>query len=192
MAVDEQIHLHATLLERFVAAAARDDEAVAQRLQPFIDEDEPPVQQREDAWRLLSAGVQWAARALSAAGLSDTTVTPVGDSEAAFAQAQRLEQQLFALSQLRDRSHDREALVVDAVKRACYDGAELGPIPGGRLAIPGSTVDTVAPSEEYLQEVGSDLGEALRRLNGLALVDVVEETTKALARTPLSERATYR
>jgi hypothetical protein len=192
MAVDEQIYLHGTLRERFVAAAARDDETVAQRLQPLIESDEPPVQQREDAWRLLSAGIQWAARALSAAGLSDITVAPVRDSEAAFAHAQRLEQQLFALSQLRDRSHDREALVVDAVKRACYAGAELGPVPGGRLAIPGSIVNTVAPSEEYLQEVGSDLGEALRRLNGLALADVVEETTKALADAPLSERATHR
>lgn len=185
MAVDEQIYLHATLRERFVAAAARDDEAVTQRLQPLIEDDEAPVQQREDAWRLLSSGVQWAARALFAAGLPDITVARVGDSEAAFTQAQRLEQQLFALSQLRDRSHDREALVVDAVKRACYAGAELGPVPGGRLAVPGSIVNEVAPGEAYLQEVGSDLGEALRRLNGLGLADVVEETTKALAPAPL-------
>ncbi len=192
MAVDEQIYLHATLRERFVAAAARDDEAVAQRLQPQIDDDEPPVQQREDAWRLLSAGVQWAARALSAAGLPDVTVAPVGDSEAAFAQAQRLEQQLFVLSQLRDRSHDQEALVVDAVKRACYAGAELGPVPGGRLAVPGSVVNTVAPDEADLQEVGSDLGEALRRLNALGLADVLDETTKALAPAPLGQRATSR
>jgi hypothetical protein len=191
MAVDEQIYLHATLRERFIAAAARDDEAAAQRLQPLLQDDELPVQQREDAWRLLSAGVHWAARALSAAGLPNFTVIPVVDSETAFAEAQRLEQQFFALSQLRDSSHDQEALVVDAVKRACYSGAELGPIPGGRLAVPGSTVNTVAPSEEYLQEVGSDLGEALRRLNGLALADVVEETTKALAAPSLNEHVSH-
>jgi hypothetical protein len=184
MVVDEQIYLHATLRERFVAAAAQDDETVAQRLQPFIEQPESPVQQREDAWRLLSAGAQWAARVLLAAGLANVAASPIGDSETAFAQAQRLEQQLFELGQLGNRSHDREALVVDAVKRACYAGAELGPIPGGRLAVPGSIVTQIAPSEEHLQEVGSDLGEALRRLNSLNLGDLFEEAKVALCLPP--------
>lgn len=181
MALDEQIYLNATLRERFVAAATRDSEAAAQRLEALIQADETPVMQLEEAWRLLSAGVEWADRALSAAGLPETAATTIRDSEAAFTQAQQLEQRLFSLSQLRDRSHDLEALVVDAVKRACYAGAELGPIPGGRLAIPGSIVSTIAPSEKYLQEVGSDLGEALRRLSGLGLADLVGEASKALS-----------
>lgn len=184
MTVDEQIYLHETLRGRFVAAVARDDETVAQRLEPLIEADESRVRQREDAWQLLSAGAQWAARALASAGLADMSVSPIADSEAAFAEAQRLEQELFELSQLRDRSHDGEALVVDAVKRACYAGAELGPVPGGRLAVPGSVVSTIEPAEEYLQEVGSDLGEALRRLHSLGLADVMEETTKAFSARP--------
>jgi hypothetical protein len=182
VALDEQIFLHATLRERFVAAAAGNDETATNRLQALVVGPEDLAMQREDAWKLLTAGTEWAIRALRSAGIEDTRVTRIDNSEAAFAQAQRFERQLFELSQLRDRPHDREARIVDSVKRACYAGAELGPVPGGRLAIPGTIVREIAPEETDLQDVGADLGEALRLLDELALGDVIVDASKALHR----------
>jgi hypothetical protein len=177
------IFLGATLRDRFVAAAARDDETAAHRLAPLTDERDDVTAQRNDAWALLSTGAEWAARALRAAGVNDTDQTPVTDSETAFQRAQHLEQQLFTLSQM-PGFHDREALLVDAVKRACYAAAELGPIQGGRLAAFSrgpAVVREVAPAPVDLQEVGSEMGEALHRLAELGLGDVVKDGFQALA-----------
>lgn len=182
MTVEDLFH-GATLRDRFVAAATRDDETSAQRLAPLLDERDDLTAQRNDAWALLSTGVGWAARALTSAGVNGTDRTPVGDSETAFQRAQHLEQQLFTLSEM-PGFHDREALLVDAVKRACYAAAELGPLQGGRLAAFSrgpAVVREVAPAPADLQEVGSDLGEALRRLAELGLGDVVNDGCQALA-----------
>jgi hypothetical protein len=185
MAVEE-IFLGATLRDRLIAAAAQNDETAAQRLTPFVDGPDDLAAQRDDAWALLSTGVQWASRALESAGVTGTDLTPIHDSEAAFQRAQHLESQLFALSEA-PGFHDREALLVDSIKRACYAAAELGPIQGGRLAAFSrgpSIVRQVEPAPTDLQEVGSDLGEALRRLNELGLGDIVTEVSKALSSQP--------
>ncbi len=166
-----------------MAAATRDDETPAERLAPLTDEPDDLTAQRNDAWALLSTGVGWAARALTSAGVNGTDQTPMSDSETAFQRAQRLEQQLFTLSQV-PGFHDREALLVDAIKRACYAAAELGPLQGGRLAAFSrgpAVVREVTPAPADLQEVGSDLGEALRRLAELGLGDVVDDGYQALA-----------
>ncbi len=179
----EEIFLGATLRDRFVAAAARDDETAAQRLGPLADASDDLAAQRNDAWALLSTGVEWAARTLESAGVAGTDQAPIHDSESAFQRAQHLEQQLFTLSQV-PGFHDREAMLVDAVKRACYAAAELGPIQGGRLAAFSrgpAVVREVEPAPTDLQEVGSDLGDALRRFAELGLGDVVTDGSQALS-----------
>ena len=181
MAVDP-IFYGATLRDRFVAAATRSDEAAAQRLSSLVDGHDDLAAQREDAWSVLSTAIRWAARALESAGVSGTDETPIRDSEAAFARAQHLERQLFALSQLPE-FHDREALLVDAIKHACYAAAELGPIQGGRLSAVGRVASQVEPAPADLQEIGNDVGEALYRLDELGLGDIVAEASKALATT---------
>lgn len=170
-----------------VAVAARDDMAAAARLDALLSrEDEDVFSQREEAWTALSVGVGWAGRALDSVGVGGTDTTPIRDSEAAFARGQHLGGQLFKLSQLQGR-HDRPALLVDAVKQACYAAAELGPIQGGRLGAVRRPVDrpavveAVAPQETDLLEVGGQLGEALYRLNELGLGDIVTEASNALA-----------
>jgi hypothetical protein len=172
---------------RLVAVAARDDMTAVARLGALLDrEDEDVFAQREGAWTAISVGVQWAARALDSVGVQGTDTNPVRDSEAAFDRGQHLDSQVFKLSQLQGR-HDRPALLVDAVKLACYAAAELGPIQGGRLAAvrrPAdgpAVVQAVAPQETDLLEVGGQLGEALYRLNELGLGDIVTEASKALA-----------
>lgn len=182
----EPIFYGGTLGGRLVAVAARDDMTAAARLDALVNrEDEDLRAQREQAWTALSVGVEWAARALDSVGVEGTDTTPVRDSEAAFARGQHLDRQVFKLSQLQGR-HDRAALLVDAVKLACYAAAELGPIQGGRLAVVRRPTDQpavpeeVAPRETDLLELGSQLGEALYRLNELGLGDVVTEATRAL------------
>ena len=185
MAVDP-ISYGATLRDRFIAAATRDDQSAAQRLSALVDGHDDLIAQREDAWAVLSTGIQWAARALQKAGVNGTDDTPIRDSEAAFARAQHLGRQLFALSQLPEY-HDREALLVDAIKQACYAAAELGPIQGGRPSLvrhptsEPSTPPEVSPRESDLREVGGDVGEALYHLGELGLGDIVTEASKALA-----------
>jgi|SRR5271169_786829 len=179
MAIDP-ISYGATLRDRFVATATRGDQAAAQRLSSLVDGHNDLAAQREDAWAVLSTAVQWAARALQKAGVSGTDDTPIRDSEAAFARAQHLGRQLFALSQLPE-FHDREALLVDAIKQACYAAAELGPIQGGRLSAVGRVASQVEPAPADLQEIGGDVGEALYRLDELGLGDIVTEASKALA-----------
>lgn len=179
----EEIFLGATLRDRFVAAAARDDETAAQRLGPLAGAPDDLAAQRNDAWALLSTGVEWAARTLESAGVAGTDQAPIRDSETAFQRAQHLEQQLFTLSQV-PGFHDREALLVDAVKRACYAAAELGPVQGGRLAAFSrgpAVVREVEPAPADLQEVGSDLGDALRHFAELGLGDVVTDGSQALS-----------
>lgn len=178
----EPIFYGGTLRGRFIAAATRRDETAAQRLSLLVDGEEDLAAQREDAWVILSAGIQWAARALASSGVTGTDETPIQDSEDAFGRAQHLERQLFTLSQL-PGFHDREALLVDSIKRACYAAAELGPIQGGRLATFGRTPSVVAqvdPGLADLQEVGGDVGDALQRLDELGLGDIVTEASKAL------------
>ena len=96
MAIDP-IFYGGTLRDRFVATATRDDQAAAQRLSSLVDGHDDLAAQREDAWSVLSTAIRWAARALEHAGVSGTDDTPIRDSEAAFARAQHLERQLFAL-----------------------------------------------------------------------------------------------
>jgi hypothetical protein len=182
----EPIFYGGTLRGHFIAAATRDDMTATARLDALLSrDDEDLFAQREQAWTALTVGVEWAARALDSVGVAGTDTTPIGDSEAAFARGQHLSAQQFKLSQLQGR-HDRPALLVDAVKQACYAAAELGPIQGGRLGNfkrPGGlthTVVDVAPQEADLLEVGGQLGEALYRLNELGLGDIVTEATRAL------------
>ncbi len=177
----EPIFYGGTLRDRFIAAATRQNETAAQRLNALADSEEGLGAQREDAWAVLSAGIQWAARALAFAGVTGTDETPIRDSEAAFGRAQHLERQLFALSQ-RPGFHDREALLVDSIKNACYAAAELGPIQGGRLATVGSTsvVGQIEPRLTDLQQIGGDVGDALQRLDELGLGDIVTEASRAL------------
>ena len=73
----EEIFLGATLRDRFVAAAARDDETAAQRLGPLADASDDLAAQRNDAWALLSTGVEWAARTLESAGVAGTGRAPI-------------------------------------------------------------------------------------------------------------------
>jgi len=181
----ESLFLGATLRDRFIAAASRDDEAAASRLAPFIVGSDSPEAQRSEAWELLSGAIRWTAKALDTAGVSGTDARPIRDSESAFERAQHLERQSWELSQRRG-FHDSVALLVDAVRRACYAGAELGPIPGGRLAAirhpsgPPSLVRPISPRASDLQDVGSGVGEALRRYAELELGDLVEEATASL------------
>lgn len=179
------IFLGATLRDRFLAAATSRDETAAQRLTGFAEGPQNLRAQREEAWALLSRGASWAALALEAGGVTGTEVGPIGSSDAAFERAQHFEGQLFALSQI-PGFHDREAMVVDAVKQACYAGAELGPIKGGRLAAfgGGHVVEESEPTEHDLQEIGSKLGEALHWLEELGLRNVVEEASEVLSAAP--------
>lgn len=179
---EEQIFVGATLRDRFIAAATDNDETAAQRLSGVVENSEDLTTQRDDAWSVLTEGIRWAARALESAGVTATDITPIRDSEAAFERGQHLEGQLFALSQV-PGFHDREAGLVDAIKRACYAAAELGPIPGGRLGSFGrgpSLVHEVEPAPSDLQEVGTDAGDALRLLHDLGLGDVDTEASRAL------------
>lgn len=181
----DSIFLGATLRDRFLAAATLRDETAAQRLSGFADGPQDLRAQREEAWVLLSRGIYWAALALEAGGVSGAEASPIGSSDAAFERAQHFETQLFALSQV-PGFHDREAMVVDAVKQACYAGAELGPIKGGRLAAfgGGNVVEESEPAERDLQEIGSKLGEALRWLGELGPRNVAEEASEVLSAAP--------
>ena len=184
MAADPTFY-RASLGGRLIAVAAREDMVATARLDALLSrEDQDLFAQREQAWTALSVGVEWAARALDSIGVGGTDTTPIGDSEAAFARGQHLGAQMFNLSRLQGR-HDRPALLVGAVKQACYAAAELGPIQGGRLAAVRRPTDlavleAVAPREADLQELGGQLGEALYRLNELGLGDIVTEATRAL------------
>jgi hypothetical protein len=177
---DENLYLGPTVLDRFVAATSRDDENEAQRLAQLAPGPEDLDIQRAEAWSLLSAGNGWAARALDSVGISDTNDRPVHDPEAAFERAQHLDQQLWKLNQ-ESGSHDAVALLVERVKQACYLGAELGPVVGGLISSfrqSGSEPAVSAtrePDPKDLQAIGSELGEALRRLGELELADPIKE-----------------
>jgi hypothetical protein len=177
---DEGIYLGATLRDRFLAAVTPGRETAAQRLTPVAEDAEDLRQQREEAWRLLSEGARWAAKALASVGVDGTDERPIRDPDAAFDRAQHLDVQLLKLSQL-DQYHDAVALLVDAVKRACYHGADLGPQLGGRPSSfrrPGEEIKVgpreIEPNLTDLQELGNALGEALARLGSLHLGNPVE------------------
>ena len=134
---------------------------------------------------MLSTGIQWAARALQKAGVSGTDDTPIRDSEAAFARAQHLGRQLFALRQLPEY-HDRSA-AGQRDQAGLLRSGRAGPIQGGRPSLvrhptsEPSTSPEVSPRESDLREVGGDVGEALYHLGELGLGDIVTEASKALA-----------
>lgn len=182
---DESLFLGGTIRDRFLAVVTRHDETGAQRLAGLADGPEDLHEQREEAWNLLSEGVRWAGQALRSVGITDTDDAPIRDADAAFNRAQHLDSQLLKLGQ-RGR-HDRVALLVDSVKRACYHGANLGPLLGGRIgSIRASGEDlkassTVEPHSADLQDVGGMLGEALLRLGELHLGDPIEIADAALA-----------
>ncbi|MGH2880907.1 MAG: hypothetical protein ACRDK4_15025 [Solirubrobacteraceae bacterium] len=183
--VDDSLFLGGTMRDRFLAVVAHDNETAAQRLAQLADGPEDLGEQRDEAWRLLSEGARWAAQALNSVGITGTDDTPIGDADAAFNRAQHLDEQLFKLGQI--GRHDRVALLVDAVKRACYHGADLGPLPGGRLGsfrAPGerpSVVVGIEPHSADLQDVGGALGEALLRVGELHLGNPVDIADAALA-----------
>lgn len=187
----------ATLRERFVAAATRDDESAAQQLASLCNGAASPNAQRDEAWAFLTAGGRWASRALASAGVPGTDDGPVRDSEAAFGRAQHLETKSWELSQV-PGLHDAVALLIDAVRRACYAGADLGPIQGGRLAAiraPGGKipmVPQVAPQPVDLQDIGSNIGEALRRYANLEHASIVEEAQTLLERSAGDEAGSLR
>jgi hypothetical protein len=176
--VDASLYLDATLLDRFVAAASRDDENAAQRLAPIAPGPEALGAQRDEAWTLLTAASGWAAVALDSAGIGGTNSTPVRDPDAAFERAQHLDEQLWKLSQ-QPGSQDAVALLVEKVKQACYVGADLGPIVGGLISNLRTTsqpdLRPVEPNPRDLQAIGSDVGDALRRLGDLRLADPIQE-----------------
>lgn len=186
---DESLFQGGTLRERFIAAASRDDEMIAQRLEPLLEGPTDPRAQRDEAWRLLSAGGVWAARALSSVGVEGTEERPIGDSDAAFERAQHLDSQLWKLGQ-QTGFNDAVALLVESVKQACYHGADLGPHVGGLISTPRAPGGQVPiarerePDTTDLQAIGSDLGDALRRLSERNLGDTVQEATAVLSQTP--------
>lgn len=181
----ESLFQGATVRDRFVAAVARNDETVAQRLMPSLPGPEDPHDQRDEAWGLLSASAHWAAEALASVGITGTDASPIRDSDTAFERAQHLDRQLWQLSQ-RPGFSDAVALLVESVKRACYRGAELGPFPGGRLGsivAPGDSpriVEPVEPSLDDLRAIGSDLGDALSWYGKLGLGDAIDEAMGVL------------
>lgn len=66
----EPIFYGATLRDRLIAAATRDDEGAAVRLDALLHgENEDPIAQREEAWTALSVAIHWAARALKTVGV---------------------------------------------------------------------------------------------------------------------------
>lgn len=182
----ENLFQGATVRDRFVSAVARNDETAAQRLTSSLPGPEDPHAQRDEAWELLSADVQWAAEALKSVGITGTDASPIRDSDTAFERAQHLDRQLWQLGQ-RPGFHDAVALLVESVKRACYRGAELGPIPGGRrgsFVAPGDSpriVEPVEPDLEDLRGIGSDSGEALRWYAELGLGDAADEAIGVLS-----------
>ena len=116
-----------------MAAIGRDDENLAQRLASLAPGPENLDLQRDEAWTLLSAGTEWAARALNFGGVPGTNQQPIRDSDEAFERAQHLDGQLWKLSQ-QGAANDAVALVVEKVKQACYAGADLGPLVGGLIS----------------------------------------------------------
>jgi hypothetical protein len=187
---DESLYQGATLLDRFVAAIGRDDENAAQALSEVAPGPEDLDLQRDEAWTLLSAASTWAARALESAGIAGTNDQPVRDSDAAFERAQHLDGQLWKLSQ-QGGSYDAVALLVERVKHALYLGADLGPLVGGLISTvqsgtqPRGVVVDREPDPADLQAIGSELGDALRRLGELSLADPIAE----VERLPLTETA---
>jgi hypothetical protein len=178
--LDESLYLGGTIRDRFLAVVAQGGgETAAQRLGSLTEGPEGLHEQREEAWRLLSEGVKWAAKALSSVGIDGTDETFVRDADGAFNLAQHLDAQLLRLSQL-GTYNDAVALLVDSVKQACYHAADLGPLPGGRLGsfrAPGEelkAIPSIEPHETDLQAVGGALGEALVRLGERHLGDPVE------------------
>jgi hypothetical protein len=176
---DEALYLDGTLLDRFVAAIGRDDENLAQRLASLAPGPENLDLQRDEAWTLLSAGTEWAARALNFAGVPGTNQQPIRDSDEAFERAQHLDGQLWKLSQ-QGAANDAVALVVEKVKQACYAGADLGPLVGGLISrVRTETANGISvgrePNPADLQAIGSELGDALRRLGELRLADPIQE-----------------
>jgi hypothetical protein len=188
---DVSLHQAPTIRDRFVAALTRDDETAAQRLAPLLDGPESLDQQRTEAWALLTASAHWVASALDAAGIPDSDETPITDSETAFQRAQHLDAQLWKLNQKPGR-HDAIAFLVEAAKRAYYRGADLGPVPGGRLAsfrAPGAEPNiphTVEADPEDLRAIGSELGETLRRYGALGLGQSTGEALAAFDATELA------
>jgi hypothetical protein len=186
---DESLYLGGTIRDRFLAVVAHNHETAAQRLAPLADGPEDLRDQREEAWRLLSDGVRWAGQALRSVGVEGTDETPIRDAESAFNRAQHLDVQLLKLSQL-EGYNDAVALLVDSIKQACYHGADLGPLPGGRLGsfrAPGEelkAVPAIEPHSTDLQAIGVALGEALLRLGELRLGDPIEIATANL--TPVT------
>jgi hypothetical protein len=170
---DASLYLDATLRDRFVAAVSRDDENIAQRLARLAPGSETLEAQRDEAWVLLTAASHWAALALESVGIQEINDSPVHDSDTAFERAQHLDELLWKLSQ-QPNSSDGVALVVERVKQACYLGADLGPLVGGLISSRG-TASQVEPDPADLQAIGSDTGDALRRLGELHLADPIEE-----------------
>lgn len=181
MAVDH-LFQGATVRDRFVSAVARNDETAAQRLMSSLPGPEDPHAQRDEAWEFLSAGARWAADALESVGITGTDASPIRDSDTAFERAQHLDRQLWQLGQ-RPGFHDAVALLVESMKHACYRGAELGPIPGGRLGSFNSPriVESIEPYPEDLQAIGSGSGEALHWYAELGLGDVTDEAMSVLS-----------
>jgi hypothetical protein len=185
---DETLFQGGTLRELFIAAVSRYDETIAQRLEPFVTGPTDLHAQRDEAWRLLSAGGVWAARALSSVGIDGTSERPIGDSDAAFERAQHLDSQLWKLGQ-QTGFNDAVALLVESVKLACYHGADLGPQIGGLISTPSALGTPTAilrerePDPTDLQAIGSNLGDALRRLSQRNLGDAVQEATAVLSQT---------
>jgi hypothetical protein len=173
---DESLFVGGTMRERFAAVLGRTDETAAQRLDPLLPGPEGLHEQREEAWDLLTHGVKWAAEALCSVGIEGTDESPIRDADAAFNRAQHLDGQMLTLG-LRDGYRDEVALLVDSVKLACYHGADLGPLPGGRIGsfrAPGESPRAVTPIEPRtsdLQAIGAALGEALVRFGELGLGD---------------------
>lgn len=120
----------------------------------------------------------------------------IRDAEDAFSCAQDLDAQLFKLRQSGHPSqYEAVALLVEAVKYACYLGADLGPIRGGLIGSarrggePPHIAEPVTLRGEDLQEIGSMLGEALGRLGDLRLGDPAEIARGIFANPkPLSPR----
>jgi hypothetical protein len=120
---------------------------------------------------------------LEAVGIEGTDTSPITSDQGAFDRGQHLMEQMMALSRL-PGFHDAVALTVDAVKNACYSGADLVPEIGGALHV-GGTIPArrvAEPAAAALERLGRLCGEALRRVCIQGLVDPITETKAAFAR----------
>ena len=177
---DEALYLDGTLLDRFVAAIGRGDENLAQRLASLAPGPENLDLQRDEAWTLLSAGTLWAAaRAELGRGCSDQSaaaprlrrslrrarrpsMVSCGNS------VSRARRMMLSHSSWR-RSSRLATRAPTSARSSAVSSHACGPRPPTGISVGRE------PNPADLQAIGSELGDALRRLGELRLADPIQE-----------------